>query len=299
MAKTPSNAVTPVRELKDLTRLIQRAPGFPESLAALKNGHSATIDGTWGSAGPLACAALGLHAPAMLVIVVAHVGDVDDFRDDVSTFAGITPEIFPAWERLPREAAASASDEVFGRRLRVVKRLGTPLCPKILVTPLQALLQPVPTRESLLKTSKTIRVGEEVPIELLASWLVGHGLTRAEVVEVAGEFSVRGGIVDLFPPSRFASNSSATRSSRSAPSTRKPSAPATAGTTSPSRASPRSTTPRKSATSPTLSRQEPGSRSLRRSTSARKGGSILPESTTNAGFTPSRAPSPSSSSFPR
>ena len=200
MAKTSPNAPGPVRELKDLTRLIQRAPGFPESLAALKNGHSATIDGTWGSAGPLATAALGLHAPTLLVIVVAHVGDVDDFRDDVATFAGITPEIFPAWERLPREAASSASDEVFGRRLRVVKRLGTPICPKILVTPLQALLQPVPTRESLLKTSKTIRVGEEVPIELLTSWLVGHGLTRAEVVEVAGEFSVRGGIVDLFPP---------------------------------------------------------------------------------------------------
>ena len=80
-----------VRGLKDLTRLIQRAPGFPEVLAALKNGRSATIDGAWGSAAALAAAALGLHAPTTLVIVLAHVGDVDDFRDDVATFAGITP----------------------------------------------------------------------------------------------------------------------------------------------------------------------------------------------------------------
>src|SRR5207253_3071065 len=116
-----STAAAPVRELKDLTRLIQRAPGFPELLAALKNGHSGTIDGAWGSAGPLVAAALGLHAPQTLVIVLAHVGDVDDFRDDVTTFAGVAPELLPAWDRLPREAAAG--DEVSGRRIRVVKRL--------------------------------------------------------------------------------------------------------------------------------------------------------------------------------
>lgn len=63
MAKASSAPVAPVRELKDLTRLVQRADGFPELLAALKNGRSGTLDGAWGSAGPLAAAALGLHAP--------------------------------------------------------------------------------------------------------------------------------------------------------------------------------------------------------------------------------------------
>src|SRR3954471_431138 len=90
--------------LKDLTRLVQRSDGFAEVLAALKNGRSGTIDGAWGSAGPLAAAALGLHSPQTLLIVLAHVGDVDDFRDDVATFAGSAPEVFPAWERLPLEA---------------------------------------------------------------------------------------------------------------------------------------------------------------------------------------------------
>ena len=55
------------------------------------------------------------------MIVLAHVGDVDDFRDDVATFAGIVPEVFPAWEKLPREL--TAGDEVFGRRMRVLKKL--------------------------------------------------------------------------------------------------------------------------------------------------------------------------------
>ena len=57
--------------------------------------------------------------PRSLVILLAHVGDVDDFRDDVATFAGIVPEVFPAWEKPPREL--TAVDEVFGRRMRVLQ----------------------------------------------------------------------------------------------------------------------------------------------------------------------------------
>src|SRR4051812_22035295 len=186
------------RQLKDLTRVVQRAPGFAEMLASLKNGRSGTLDGAWGSAGPLAAAALGLHAPKTLVVVLAHVGDVDDFRDDVATFAGAVPEVLPAWERLPREAAAG--DEVSGRRLRVIKRLGEALPPRFVVAPLQALLQPVPSREALARTSRTIRVGDSVPLEELLGWLVERGMSRVEVVEVGGEFSLRGGILDVFPP---------------------------------------------------------------------------------------------------
>ena len=198
MSDVSPSPAAPVRELRDLTRVIQRAPGFPEMLAALKKGHSGTLDGAWGSAGPLAASALGLHAPACLVIVLAHVGDVDDFRDDVATFAGLTPEIFPAWERAPGDWAAS--DEVHGRRLRVVKRLAGPVPPRLIVTTLQAVMQPVPTPAALERTSRTVRVGDEVPVEGLTAWLADRGMTRAEVVEVAGEFSVRGGILDLFPP---------------------------------------------------------------------------------------------------
>ncbi|WP_435019465.1 transcription-repair coupling factor [Tundrisphaera sp. TA3] len=188
----------PGRELKELTRLIQKAPGFPEVLAALKNGRSATIDGAWGSAGPLAAAAAGLHAPKTLVIVVAHVGDADDFRDDVATFAGIMPEMFPAWDRLPREAGPG--DEIYGRRLRVVKALAGPTPPRFVVAPMQAFLQPVPGREILRKSSRKIAVGDTIRVEELAGWLVERGMNRVEVVEVAGEFSLRGGILDVFSP---------------------------------------------------------------------------------------------------
>ena len=47
--------------------------------------------------------------------------------------------------------------------------------------------------------SRTVVVGEAVPIENLTAWLLERGMSRAEVVEVPGEFSVRGGILDVFP----------------------------------------------------------------------------------------------------
>jgi transcription-repair coupling factor (superfamily II helicase) len=184
-------------EFRDLTRSIQRSAGFPEALAALKNGRAATIDGAWGSAAGLVCAGLGLHVPTTLVIVLAHVGDVDDFRDDVALFAGVTPEMFPAWEVLPREQ--DATDEVSGKRLRVLSRLAGALPPRLVVTSIQALLQPVPRREVLQRMTRRIAIGDALPVDELAAWLMERGMQRAEVVEVPGEFSLRGGIFDVFP----------------------------------------------------------------------------------------------------
>ncbi len=196
-AKPKSIAGAKILGLKDLTREIQRAPGFAEVLAALKNGHSATVDGAWGSASALAAAALALHAPTTLVIVLAHVGDVDDFRDDVATFAGIVPDVFPAWEKPPREL--TAVDEVFGRRMRVLRRLSSDSPPRLVVAPFQATLQPVPKPGLLARMARSVAVGQVVPVEGLTAWMLERGMSRAEVVEVPGEFSLRGGILDVFP----------------------------------------------------------------------------------------------------
>lgn len=195
--KRPAAAAPAASELKDLTRLIQRAPGFPEVIAALKNRHAATIDGAWGSAAGLVSAALALHAPTTLIVVLPHVGDVDDFRDDVAVFSGLSPEVLPAWDKLPRER--DATDEVFGQRLRVVNRLAGGPPPRVVVASMQALLQPIPKPEVLRTMSRRLEIGDTVQIDELASWLMERGMVRAEVVEVPGEFSLRGGIFDVFP----------------------------------------------------------------------------------------------------
>jgi transcription-repair coupling factor (superfamily II helicase) len=196
-APGPAPANAP-QHLHDLTRAIQRAPGFPEVLASLKNGHAGTIDGAWGSAAPLAASALALHAPSTLLVALAHVGDVDDFADDLAAFSGIRPEVFPAWEKPPRES--DAADEVFARRLQVARKFQGTTPPRLVVASMQALLQPLPTPNALARSSRPIHVGQTIAVEHLIAWLIGQGMTRVEVVEVAGEFSLRGGILDVFPP---------------------------------------------------------------------------------------------------
>src|SRR5438309_2726913 len=102
----PQTAASPPAfdSLHDVTRLVQTVAGFHPLVAALKNGHGATVDGAWGSSAALTAAALGIHAPRTLLVVIAHPRDVDGWADDLASFAGIRPVVFPAWDNLPGDS---------------------------------------------------------------------------------------------------------------------------------------------------------------------------------------------------
>src|SRR5207237_1010037 len=68
------------------------------------------------------------------------------------------------------------------------------------VTTLQALLQPVPDPAQMRKRRKRLSAGATAPLEELTHWLVNHGFQHMEAVELPGEFSRRGGILDVFSP---------------------------------------------------------------------------------------------------
>ncbi|MBM4071558.1 MAG: transcription-repair coupling factor [Planctomycetes bacterium] len=70
--------------------------------------------------------------------------------------------------------------------------------PRFIVTTIQALLQPVPDRGQLAGQRRRLRVGDVVDIEELSRWLVEHRFQHMQAVEIPGEFSRRGGIVDVF-----------------------------------------------------------------------------------------------------
>lgn len=187
-----------IESLTELPRLLESVEGFAAVLESLRAGHSATIDGVWGSAGALVAAALERHAPRTLALVIAHPGDIDRWADELATFIGIRPEIFPAWGSPPD--TDEAWDEVANQRLGMLLRLGGDDVPRVLLTTIQALLQPVPERSALAERRRQLRIGQEEPPDRLASWLVEHGFRRAEAVELPGQFSRRGGLLDVFSP---------------------------------------------------------------------------------------------------
>jgi transcription-repair coupling factor (superfamily II helicase) len=77
---------------------------------------------------------------------------------------------------------------------------GTFLGPRIVVTSIQSLLQPMPSREELAGATRRLAVGQRLDVEGFTRWLVERGCHGTTAVELPGEFSLRGGILDVFPP---------------------------------------------------------------------------------------------------
>jgi transcription-repair coupling factor (superfamily II helicase) len=170
-------------------------------LASLQAGQAATLDGVWGSSCALVAASLARHVPRTLVVVWPHIDDLDDFCDDFALFSDVAPDRFPAWERERRETVVY--DETYGERLRLLKSLVGPEPPRLVVTSIQSLLQGVPSREKLAQQTRQLKRGAALDVPALLKWLVEQGFQATSAVELPGEFSSRGGILDIFAPDWF------------------------------------------------------------------------------------------------
>jgi len=105
---------------------------------------------------------------------------------------------YPAWETLPHERLSPRADTV-GKRLAVLRRLTSETPPQVVVAPVRSLLQPQ-VRDLAAMQPVTVRGGEERDLTDLLAALVAAAYNRVDLVERRGEFAVRGGIVDVFPP---------------------------------------------------------------------------------------------------
>ncbi|MTD54815.1 transcription-repair coupling factor [Amycolatopsis pithecellobii] len=105
---------------------------------------------------------------------------------------------FPSWETLPHERLSPRADTV-GRRLDVLHRLRGGEPPRVVVATVRSLIQPMAPGLGELKPIDLV-VGEENDFEGVLDRLVVLAYTRVDMVEKRGEFAVRGGILDVFPP---------------------------------------------------------------------------------------------------
>ncbi|MEO1460046.1 MAG: transcription-repair coupling factor, partial [Pseudomonadota bacterium] len=108
---------------------------------------------------------------------------------------------FPAWDCLPYDRV-SPNPELVAERMATLARLAhaAPESPAVLVTTLNAVLQKVPARQILAEASFVGHVGHRVEVEALTGWLARMGFNRASTVMEHGDYAVRGGIIDIFPP---------------------------------------------------------------------------------------------------
>jgi len=110
---------------------------------------------------------------------------------------------FPSWDCLPYDRVGPHRD-VLARRIDTLTRLLEPLptdAPgRVVVTTVSAFLQRLPPRTAFAGKVLTARTGARLLLEDLTDFLGGNGYFRAETVGEAGEYALRGGIVDVFPP---------------------------------------------------------------------------------------------------
>ncbi|MBY3554732.1 transcription-repair coupling factor [Modestobacter lapidis] len=151
-------------------------------------------------AGALAAAAPGAGVPVL--VVTAGERDADAVADLLRC---VVPdrrvEVFPAWETLPHERLSPRADTV-GRRLAVLRDLAHPGdggAVDVLVAPVRSVLQPLsPGLGDLVPVE--LRAGQSADLDEVARALSDAAYTRVELVEKRGEFAVRGGLLDVFPP---------------------------------------------------------------------------------------------------
>jgi transcription-repair coupling factor (superfamily II helicase) len=107
---------------------------------------------------------------------------------------------FPAWDCLPYDRVSPHSD-IVAARITALSRLRQNFKqPCIVITTVNAIAQKSLPPDMLEQVSFDAAVGEALPVEKLRSFLTQNGYVNAGTVREAGEFAVRGGIVDLFPP---------------------------------------------------------------------------------------------------
>ncbi|HEV3146509.1 MAG TPA: transcription-repair coupling factor, partial [Gemmataceae bacterium] len=167
--------------------------GWPALVQALRARRSGTVDGAWGSSAALAAATLGLQAPATVLVVLAHPGDLESWANELAGFSNHEPVLFPI-----DEPDARHFDLTAGQRLRIIQQLQGKTPPRLLLASVGALIQPVPEKAELSRRSRRLQVGANLGLEELSTWLVDHGYRRVEAVEYPAEFSRRGGIFDIF-----------------------------------------------------------------------------------------------------
>ncbi len=106
---------------------------------------------------------------------------------------------FPGWDCLPYDRTSPHPD-ILAQRLNTLTALMDGETPYLLITTIQAFLQKLPPSHAFQGRLWTIKSGIDIKHEVFITHLNHNGFIRRETVREWGEFAVRGGLIDLFPP---------------------------------------------------------------------------------------------------
>ncbi|MFI6050943.1 transcription-repair coupling factor [Streptomyces violascens] len=193
--------------LHGLLDAVVRDPALAEAVRAATDGHQTHVDLVGPPAArPFAVAGLAREAGRTVLAVTATGREAEDLAAALRSMLPAEEIVeYPSWETLPHERLSPRSDTV-GRRLAVLRRLAHPSKDdpsagpvSVVVAPIRSVLQPQVKGLGDLEPV-ALRIGQSADLGTVVEGLAAAAYARVELVEKRGEFAVRGGILDVFPP---------------------------------------------------------------------------------------------------
>jgi transcription-repair coupling factor (superfamily II helicase) len=191
--------------IRDLFLELGRHPSFAEALKRLAGGGSARLSGLTSTAKAVYSVLLWQTTGRPLIIVVDGNQEAEALAEAVDTFFRLLttedrdgPQLLPALDVLPLQKL-SPHAEILEARAVGLWRLATGRAP-ITVLPVASALLRIAPAEYYRQLALRLKVGDELPLEDVVAHLESVGYERREPVEMVGEYSVRGGILDAFSP---------------------------------------------------------------------------------------------------
>ncbi len=192
--------------VRDLFQTLARHPAFQELTGKLLRHES----------GPFSLAGLTPTAKALYLVLLWQaterpllvIADANQraellcelnqtFFDLLISHTGAGPQLLPALDVLPGQKMSPHS-EISGERAMALWRLANNSAP-ITIAPIASALLRIHNAEYYRRLALELRVGEELPLETIEAHLNSIGYEKRDPVEMVGEYSIRGGILDVFP----------------------------------------------------------------------------------------------------
>jgi transcription-repair coupling factor (superfamily II helicase) len=189
---------------------VQRTAGFVALRAGLEKAKQAAdsadahgrvhVTGLNGSSVVFVVEALRARSDRPVVVVCPDQEAAEDAYSDLGTVSTANALLFPERDIIPHRHETHENLAVRGDRNEALLRiLGGKA--DVVVTSLLGFLEKTIPVESLKANRATIHTGDVIDLEALREQLVDNGYDAVAVVEEAGQFAVRGAIVDIFDPS--------------------------------------------------------------------------------------------------
>ena len=181
-----------------LLNLYENSPKVAQLVAGIHPQARIQLSGLAGSSFSLVLQALFKKTTVPFLLVVNDKEEAAYYLNDLEQFLGVDDVLFyPGSYRRPYQLEDTDNANVL-LRAEVLNRIHSQRKPACIVTYPEALFEKVVTKKELDKNTLKVSVGDQLSIDFINEVLFEYEFKRVDFISEPGEFSVRGGIVDVF-----------------------------------------------------------------------------------------------------